>query len=86
MEENKIVELKDENGKAEDFECIMTFELEDRLYVAITPARDLDGIKNGEVMLLEIREDEDGMDCYLPLESEQELESVFEEFEKLYYE
>ena len=84
MDEEKIVILKDEGGKAVRFTQIMTFEFNENLYVAITPENKVDGIESGEVMLLEIREDEDGTDCYLPLENEQILKQVWEEFEELY--
>ena len=86
MDEEKIVILKDEDGKAAKFTQIMTFEFNENLYVAITPQTQVDGIKSDEVMLLEIREDEDGEDCYLPLENEHVLKQVWEEFEELYYE
>ncbi len=84
MDEEKIVILKDEGGKAVRFTQIMTFEFNENLYVAITPENKVDGIESGEVMLLEIREDEDGTDCYLPLENENVLKQVWEEFEELY--
>ena len=86
MDEEKIVVLKDEDGKAARFTQIMTFEYEESLYVAITPQTNVGDIANGEVMLLEIREDDDGSDCYLPLENEQILKQVWEEFEELYSE
>ena len=35
---------------------------------------------------MEILEDEDGNDCYVPIESEDRLDQVWEEFERLYYE
>jgi uncharacterized protein YrzB (UPF0473 family) len=86
MDEEKIVILKDEAGKAVKFTQIMTFEYENSLYVAITPQTKEGDIENGEVMLLEICEDQDGTDCYLPLENEHILKQVWEEFEELYYE
>jgi uncharacterized protein YrzB (UPF0473 family) len=86
MDENEFVELLDENNKPVKFERLLTFEYGESIYVALTPVEDFEGIENGEVILLEIREDEDEHDCYLPLENEQELEQVFNEFERLYYE
>ena len=86
MDEDKVVTLKDEDGKSLKFTQLMTFEFEENLYVAITPVEDIDGIKNGDVMLLQICEDEDGDDVYLPLENEHVLAHVWEEFEELYYE
>ena len=84
MDEEKIVILTDEDGKKLRFTQLMTFEFNESLYVAITPVEEIDDIKNGDVMLLEIREDEDGEDCYLPLENEAVLKQVWEEFEELY--
>ncbi len=84
MDEEKTVVLLDEDGKAQKFTQIMTFLFEESLYVAVTPQTQVDGVQNGEVMLLEIREDEDGEDCYLPLENEHMLLQVWEEFERLY--
>lgn len=86
MGELELVILKDEDGNKVRFTQILTFEFGESLYVAITPEKEIDGIKNGDVILLEIREDEDGTDCYLPLENEQKLKRVWEEFEKLYHE
>ena len=86
MDENEFVELLDENGKPVKFERLLTFEFCEDIYVALTPVEDFEGIENGEVILLEITEDENGDDCYQPLDDEQQLERVFEEFERLYYE
>ncbi len=85
MSEENIVVLKDENGQDVRFMHIMTFDFDGSFYVALTPEREIEGIQNGEVLLMEIREDEDGSDCYLPLESEKQLKTVWDEFEKLYY-
>ena len=86
MEDNDVVLLQDENGKDVKFLHVMTFDFEESFYVAMTPETEVDGIKNGEVLLLEIMEDEDGTDCYIPIEDETKLEKVWAEFEKLYYE
>ncbi len=84
MEDKQYVELLDENENPVDFERLLTFDFDGSVFVALTPVKEFEGIQNGEVILLEIREDEDGQDCYLPLENEQQLEVVFEEFERLY--
>ncbi len=85
-EEDSIVILKDEDGKDSRFYHIMTFDFEESFYVALTPETEVDGIVNGEVILLEIMEDEDGDDCYVPIEDEQRMDKVWDEFERLYYE
>ena len=86
MSEESLVVLRDGNGSDVRFLHIMTFDFENSFYVALTPEDKVDGFENGEVLLMEIREDEDGTDIYLPIENEQQLKDVWEEFEKLYYE
>ena len=85
-EDQDAVVLQDENGNDVSFLHIMTFDFEDSFYVALTPETEVEGIRNGEVVLLEILEDEDGGDCYSPIEDEARLEKVWQEFERLYYE
>jgi len=86
MSEEDVVILTDEDGNEVRFLHIMTFDFEDSFYVALTPEESVDGIEPGEVLLLEIVEDEDGDDCYVPIEDEAKLDRVWEEFERLYYE
>lgn len=86
MSEENVVVLTDEEGKEVRFLHIMTFDFEESFYVALTPEEDVDGIENGEVLLLEVQEDDDGSDCYVPIEEEEKLDRVWEEFERLYYE
>ncbi len=86
MDEENVVILTDEDGKDVRFLHIMTFDFEDSFYIALTPEEDQEDIENGEVLLMEILEDEDGNDCYVPIEDEERLDQVWEEFERLYYE
>jgi len=86
MNEEDVVILTDEDGKEVRFLHLMTFDFEDSFYVALTPEESMDGIEPGEVLLLEIVEDEDGEDLYVPIEDEAHLDRVWEEFERLYYE
>ncbi len=86
MNEENVVILTDEEGRDVRFVHVMTFDFEDRFFVALTPEEDVEGIENGEVLILEVLEDEDGSDCYVPVEDEDRLDRIWEEFERLYYE
>ena len=86
MSKDSIIILKDEKENDVRFFLIMTFDFDDSFYVALTPETEVEGIKNGEVMLLEVVENEDGDDTYQPIASEEMLERVWSEFERLYYE
>jgi uncharacterized protein YrzB (UPF0473 family) len=86
MSDEDVVILTDEEGKEVRFLHIMTFDFQESFYVALTPEESVDGIEPGEVLLLEIMEDEDGDDCYVPIQDEAKMDRVWEEFERLYYE
>lgn len=86
MEEENVVILIDEDDKEIRFLHIMTFDFEESFFVALTPEEDTEDIENGEVLLMEILEDKDGNDTYAPIEDEDRLDKVWEEFERLYYE
>lgn len=86
MSDENVVILTDEDGKDVRFLHIMTFDFQDSFFIALTPEEDVDGIENGEVLLMEVLEDGDGSDCYVPIEDEDRLDRVWEEFERLYYE
>ncbi len=85
MDDGNVVVLTDEEGKDMRFLHIMTFDFEDSFFVALTPEEDIEGVEDGEVLLMEVLEDDDGCDCYVPIENEDRLDRVWEEFEKLYY-
>jgi len=85
-EDDNIVVLRDEDGKDVKFEHLLTFDYEESCFIALTPETEVEGIKNGDVILLEIVEDEHGCDCYMPVEDEDKLNRVWNEFERLYYE
>jgi len=86
MSDENIVVLQDEDGNDARFVHIMTFDFAESVYVALTPETQVDSIKNGEVMLVEILEDADGNDIYEPIDSVQKLSGVWEEFQRVYEE
>lgn len=86
MNEDVVVVLTDEDGTEVRFYHLMTFDFEDSFYVALTPEEEMEGVENGDVLLLEIKEDEDGNDSYVPIEDEKKLDKIWDEFERLYYE
>jgi uncharacterized protein YrzB (UPF0473 family) len=86
MSDEDVIVMIDEEGTEVRFLHIMTFDFENSFYVALTPEETVDGIENGEVLLMEIIEDEDGEETYAPIEDEAKLDRVWEEFERLYYE
>lgn len=84
-EEMELIEMQDEDGNVLKFEHLLTFEVDEEFYVAFTPVEKMDEFDVGEVLIMRIREDEDG-DAYLPIETEQELDELWAIFQQLYYE
>ena len=85
-EELELVELMDDEGNKLSFEHLLTFEVEDDFFIAITPVEDLDEFKEGEVLIMRVQDDGEDGEIYLPIESQEELDSLWEIFQKLYYE
>ncbi len=85
MEEDNIIELFDDEGNATKLEHILTFELNDMFYVAFLPLEEPDEEEN-EVIFMRLDEDESGADVFYTIDSEEELENVWQTFLKIYEE
>jgi len=81
-EMDNVIELVDENGESVSFEHLMTFEHDGQTYIAMMPCGDAEA-EEGEVVLLAITEDENGEECYVTLDSEEEAEAAFTKFLQL---
>ncbi|MEA4853542.1 MAG: DUF1292 domain-containing protein [Christensenella sp.] len=84
-EELDLIEMQDEDGNIMKFEHLLTFEVDDQFYVAFTPIEKMDEFDVGEVLIMRIKEDDEG-DVYLPIETEEELDELWNIFQQLYYE
>lgn len=80
-------EMIDENGQVYKFEHLLTFEVDDNFYIAFVPAEQNDEYKSDEVLIMRIEESEnEDEDIYLPIETQEELDKLWEIFKHLYYE
>ena len=82
QELSSIVTLVDEDGREVEFDHLMTFEHEDKHYIALLALDPVEGVNDDEVVLLEVKEGEEE-DLYVPIEDADVLEAVFETFQKL---
>ena len=83
--EEGVIQLIDDDGNEVDFEVFMTFDHDNQFYVSLLPVEELAGFEDGEVLLMHIDEDEDGESLtFSPIETEEELNAVWEAFIKLY--
>ena len=79
-----VIELTDDEGNVVPFEILLTFDFEDDFYVAMLPAEPESEEDAEEVLLMRLVEEEDD-DVFYPIESEEQLEKVFNAFVELYY-
>lgn len=80
-DDEEIVELFDENGKAYKFFHIGGTQYEDKWYVCFMPAENVDGLDDESVVIFEAGEEkEDGSADLKPVENEELLNKVYEQF------
>ena len=82
-EEDNIVELTDEDGVVTKFEYLTTVSYEGDEYVVLM-VLDEDGNEpegdDGEVVILQIEQDENGEDIYVSVEDDDVSQAVFDKF------
>ncbi len=84
-EDTNKIEMLDEAGNVLEFEHLLTFEVEDKFFIAFTPFQDIEGFEVGEVLIMRIEEDGEEGELYMPIGSEEELDELWEIFKQLYY-
>ena len=78
-----VVTLVDENGHEVQFDHLMTFDHEKKRYIALMPMEEVEGIGEDEVLIMQIKKDDNGEDTYVPVENPVLLEEVFDTFLEL---
>lgn len=82
-EEDNIVELTDEDGVVTKFEYLTTISHEGAEYVVLMVLNE-DGSEpegdDGEVIILEIQQDENGEDMYVTVDDDDISQAVFDKF------
>ncbi len=84
MEEDEdiITLYNEERDVDEDFYHLATLDVDGKWYVVLKPVEELPDIEEEEVLIYEIKENESGEDVFASIESEEELQKVFDEFVK----
>lgn len=81
-EECDIITLVDGEGKDVDFYHVATIDYNNEWYVFLQPVEQIEDMEEDEVLIYKLGTDEDGEDTFIPLESEEELNAVFNEYMK----
>lgn len=80
MEDSDIVELVDDEGNSVKFTHVATIDYENEWYVFFSPAEEVDGLTSEEVVIFKLDSDEEGKDVFSPIEDEELLNKVYEEY------
>lgn len=80
MDPENIVELVDDEGNEVKFEHLMTLEHKGGIYICLAPAEPMEDVEDDELVIMRIQQDADGNDFYSTIESEAELNEVFEKY------
>ena len=78
--EDEIVELTDESGKKMKFYHVGTIEFKNAYYAAFQPAEEIEGVDDDELIIFEVADGEGEESELLPIEDQDLLDDVYEEF------
>ena len=80
-DEPNIIELEDETGEVVTFEFLMPIEYNGDQYMTLMPVtEDSEDEEEAEVVIMKIDADEEGNECYIPVEDEDTQAAIFELF------
>ena len=80
LDQENIVELVDDEGNEVRFEHLMTLEHNGGVYICLAPAEPMEDVEEDELVIMKIIQDANGNDVYSTIESEKELNEVFEKY------
>ena len=80
LEQENIVVLVDDEGNEVTFEHLMSLEHNAKVYICLVPAEPVEDIEEDELVIMRIEQDDAGNDFYSTIDSEKELQEVFEKY------
>lgn len=81
-EEDELIVLQDEEGKEIEFTHIATLDYDNDWYIYLQPVELEDGMEDDEMFIFKIDEDENGNDLFTPVEDEELLDKLYQEYLK----
>lgn len=80
QEQENLVVLVDDEGNEVTFEHLMSLEHNGKIYICLAPAEPMEDVAEDELIIMRIEQDEEGNDFYSTIDSEKELNEVFEKY------
>ena len=79
FDEEDIITLQDEQGNPIKFIEVACVEYEEEFYVLLSPAEEVEGIADDEVIICKLEDQDDETQLIVPLEDEELMQKVFDE-------
>lgn len=79
--DDEIIVMVDEEGKEVEFTHIATLDYNDEWYIYVQPV-ELGDMDEDEMFIFKIEEDENGNDLFTPVEDEDLLDKLYQEYLK----
>ena len=80
LDQENIVVLVDDEGNEVAFEHLMSLEHGGKVYICLAPAEPMEDVAEDELVIMRIEQDKDGNDFYSTIDSDKELNEVFEKY------
>ncbi|MDE6188886.1 MAG: DUF1292 domain-containing protein [Clostridia bacterium] len=80
-ENDELMVLVDDNGEEVEFHHIATLDYKDDWYIYLQPV-ELGEMEEDEMLIFKIEADEEGNDVFMPVEDEDLLNKLYEEYLK----
>lgn len=81
MQDDEIIVMVDEDGKEVEFTHIATLDYDNEWYIYVQPV-ELGDMDEDEMFIFKIEEDENGNDLFTPVEDEDLLDKLYQEYLK----
>ena len=78
-----LVVLTTDDGVEHNFYHVATVDYKNEWYVFFQPAEEIPDIDDDEVVIFRLEEDENGEDLFVPIEDENLLNEVYEEYVRM---
>jgi uncharacterized protein YrzB (UPF0473 family) len=82
IEEDEVVTLTDDDGNDVDFYVLAELDYKDKWYIYLEPVELNEEYQEGEIIIFELGENEEGEEVFIPINDEKLLQEVFELFIK----
>ena len=80
IDDDEILTLYDEDNKPVQFRQVACVEYKDEFYALVQPVEPMEGLGEDEAIIFKLEEQDDDTDLFLPVEDEDLLEAVFNEY------